>query len=80
MKSYTDAEDEYNLVDNDDEKQNIDAPPSYELNPTDEINDDFIDHHNEDVNIFRCLECNYESDSRRGLKVHIGRKHKKTNY
>ena len=52
----------------------------YESNPTDKINDDLIDIHNEDVNTLRCLECNYESDSRRGLKVNIRMKHKKTRF
>ena len=59
-------------MDNDDETQNMDKP-----NPTDKINDDI---HNEDDNIFKCLECNYESDSRRGLKVNIRMKHKKTRF
>ena len=79
MKSYTYAEDESYLMENDDETQNMDTP-SFEPNPADEINDDLIDLLNKDVYTFRCLECNYESDSRRGLKVHIGRKHKKTNF
>ena len=32
---------------------------------------------NEELNTFRCPECNYETDSKRGLKVHVGMKHKK---
>ena len=76
MKSYTDkdAKNEVYFEDNDDEMENLNIT-SYEDNPT---NDDLIDLYDEQLDAFKCLDCNYESSSERGLKVHIGMKHQNT--
>ena len=73
LKSYRAVDDEDFLVDKDEEMDNV--KDVYEANPADERKDDPIDFHDEQVDAFKCLECNYRSDSQRGLNVHVGMKH-----
>ena len=79
LRSYRDEEpneEEYfNDDDMDDDDNKTVEKSSPEFKPTDGDLIDFCNY-DEPMDAFRCLECNYESNSQRGLNVHFGMKHK----